>query len=59
MLLLLQKYNLNVYYKPGKELLIADTLSRDSESETPKNDICKDEHIFNILANSLEKINHL
>ena len=29
MLLLLQKYDLDVYYKPGIEMLIADTLSRD------------------------------
>ena len=28
MLLKLQRYNINLVYKPGKELYIADTLSR-------------------------------
>ena len=42
MLLQLQRYHLNVVYKPGKELLIADTLSRAylSNEPTPETNNC-------------------
>ena len=42
MLLQLRRYHLNVVYKPGKELLIADTLSRAhlSNELTPEKNNC-------------------
>ena len=50
MLLQLQKYDLNVLYKPGKELLIADTLSRDYQQGNVGKTHKQDQIIFNVLA---------
>ena len=38
MLLALQKFNFNLVYKPGKDLFIADTLSRTAEKNSSSND---------------------
>lgn len=62
MLLILQKYQLNVYYKPGNELLIADALSRDYESATAddkhlSDELLKNDSIFEIIQ-AIQNIDH-
>lgn len=65
MLLQLQKFSLNVYYKPGRELDIADALSRDYPEEQFDNEEIfpqNDDHIFKIfteISNQSEKENLL
>ncbi|XP_048747335.2 uncharacterized protein K02A2.6-like [Ostrea edulis] len=60
MMIKVQPYDLNVKYKPGKYLYIADTLSRATESESSQSD--KDEfEVFAVryLPISDEKVNEL
>lgn len=53
MLLQLQKFDLEVKYKPGRELAIADALSRDyKESQSKDSMDSNDEHIF-YMSNSV------
>ena len=52
MLLLLQKYNLAVSYKPGSQMFLADHLSRAAQYETT---VPKDS--FQVFSVDLEKIN--
>ena len=50
MLLQLQRYDLNVFYKPGKELLIADTLSRAviQEQDMIEDDVADEKVIYTL-----------
>ena len=50
MLLRLQKYNLNVTYKRGKEMYLADTLSRAALPQMPTSDATPGDQIFNICG---------
>ena len=63
MLLLLQKYNLNVTYQKGTEMYIADTLSRAALVQADKRSVTPVEQIFQIgqqtpFEQFLENINH-
>ena len=53
MLLQLQKYDLNVIFKPGKEMLLADALSRNFSEQIQENDPTlnhENAHIFSVLS---------
>ncbi len=62
MILRTQKYSINVQYKPGKELLIADTLSRacqqkENDTSTSLNDF--DVNVIDVLPVSKAKVQQL
>lgn len=63
MLLQLQRYDLNVIYTPGKELLIADTLSRATTQEKERQSDIFNEKVIYVLepteALSPETLDHL
>ena len=48
MMLKVQKYDLNVIFKPGKEMFISDTLSRKPLKTTEGNENCREYTIFSI-----------
>ena len=56
MLLKLQKYNLKVSYKRGKEMYIADLLSRTFNNDSQNSTSSKVEH-FHVFCQDLENIN--
>ena len=63
MLLRLQKYNLNVTYKRGAEMYIADMLSRTSLPETEASSRTQEYEVFNIrreakVTRKIEAVNH-
>ena len=48
MMLKVQKYDLNVIFKPGKEMFISDTLSRKPLKTTEGNENCREYTVFSI-----------
>ena len=48
MMLKVQKYDLNVIFKPGKEKFIRDTLSRKPLKTTEGNENCREYTVFSI-----------
>ena len=54
MMLQLQQYNLDVVYKPGSQMFVADHLSRAVLSETEPND--EDVHIFALELETMDPL---
>ena len=48
MMLKVQKYDLNVVFKPSKEMFISDTLSRKPLQTTEDNENCREYTVFSI-----------
>ena len=56
MLLRIQPYEIKLHYKPGKEMVYADYLSRVSPSAGPEIEIDKTIHVIQISPGQLEKV---